>query len=319
MKKSFLSLFLMSLFAGIILTQMSRVNAQASSNPASVRCGDVLVTEMSPGVPYQDTVLAVQAGTKVNLTITPLGSSFNPFVFLVDSGGGEMLRLNAGAAGEAEELIDLQLSSSNATIRVFGTWHLYTGRLPNYNFTSFMREIEFDIRNNTTNNRLYYLESTGLFFGAYEISVQCVPPPGTTPTAPVATPTLAPPTYGFPGAPPQDFAVGVTLPLQPEIANPGTISAGFPGIFGYTFEAGAGSTVDLSFARQSGNLSLGLAVVGADNTVVFQTSLIGATSLNATFPIPDAQTYTIGVYLINISPPASPQNTGFTIQAVVNQ
>lgn len=316
MKKSFFALFLM---IGFLLVQLSAATAQTTPPPASVRCGDVLVTEMSPGVPYQDTVLAVQAGTKINLTITPLGSSFNPFIFLVDAGGGEMLRLNSSAAGEAEEIINYQLSSSNATIRVFGAPAEHKGTISNYTFTDFMYRIDRDINEKQTYHRINYLNSIGLFFGAYEISVQCVPPPGATPVAPVATPTLAPPTYGFPGAPPQDFAVGVTLPLQPGIANPGTISAGFPGIFGYTFEASAGNTVDLSFTRQSGNLSLGLAVVGADSTVVFQTSLIGATSLSATFPIPASQTYTIGVYIINIAAPASPQNTGFTIQAAVNQ
>ncbi len=201
----------------------------------------------------------------------------------------------------------------------------YTGRMITHQNGVNSKLFPNPILIKNTGQHILTIESLGAFGGLYTLYIDCTLSDGTIMKAGEERPTEAPVPmlgsveFGFPGAPPQDFSVGVTLPLQAGVANPGTISEGFQGIFGYTFEASAGNTVDLSFVRQSGNLSLGLAVVGADNTVVYQTSLIGATSMSASFPIPISQTYTIGAYLINLSAPASPENTGFTIQASINQ
>jgi hypothetical protein len=160
--------------------------------------------------------------------------------------------------------------------------------------------------------------------GAFNIVLECIGPDG-RPIIPV-DPTPAPePTaisqpsfdFGVPALPAQDFSVGVTLPLQPGVANMGSISPGFQGIFGYTFPASAGDTVSLTFNREQGNLSLGLAVIAEDNTIAFQSTLAGASNLTVSFPVAVAGTYTIGVYVTNIAAPAAPENTTFTIQASI--
>ncbi|MBL8154125.1 MAG: PPC domain-containing protein [Anaerolineae bacterium] len=181
----------------------------------------------------------------------------------------------------------------------------------------------------------YYDFSTGEYYvsdpdtarggiGAFNIVLECIGPDG-RPITPV-DPTPAPePTaisqpsfdFGVPALPAQDFSVGVTLPLQLDVANMGSISPGFQGIFGYTFTASAGDMVTLTFNREQGNLSLGLAVIAEDNTIAFQSTLAGASNLTVSFPVAVAGNYTIGVYVTNIAAPIAPENTTFTIQATI--
>lgn len=270
---------------GALLVLILRSSGAFAQSEIPIECGDVYPGELVDQQPqrYQ---LQLIPGTVISLRVEPIGSGFNPHLLLKDKIGNIITTQNANIEGEMEEITDYVVATTNPTLVISGdrSGSRYTGR-----------------------------QDSNTSLGAYTIYLDCVGVP-----TPLPIPTQSSSGFGPPPLPPQDFAVGVTLPLQAGIANPGTISAGFQGIFGYTFEASAGNTVDLSFVRQSGNLSLGLAVVGADNTTVFQTSLIGTTSLNATFPIPVSQTYTIGVYVINIGAPASPENTGFTIQAAVD-
>lgn len=104
------------------------------------------------------------------------------------------------------------------------------------------------------------------------------------------------PEFGFPGLAPVDFSNGVTVPLQAEAPNSGSISPDFEGIFGYAFSGSAGETVTLDFERQSGNLNLGLVVLSADNQVAFQASLLNSNSLTTEFALPEDGDYTIGVF-----------------------
>lgn len=148
--------------------------------------------------------------------------------------------------------------------------------------------------------------------GVYTLSVSCVKndeviEAGTNISLPM-------PDFGFASITPQDFSEGVTIPLQFGLANPGSLSSGFKGIFGYSFSGTEGDIFDLAFERLDGNLNLGLGIISADNTPVFQTSLISTSSLTVDFTLPTTDEYTIGIYVLELAPPDSPESTNFTIQ-----
>lgn len=89
-------------------------------------------------------------------------------------------------------------------------------------------------------------------------------------------------------------------------------------ILGYTLDAAAADTLDLTFTRLSGNLNLGLAVMSPENQIVFQASLVTSQTLNSRFTLPSAGAYTIGVFRIDLLPPAAPEATAFQVQATLN-
>jgi hypothetical protein len=51
--------------------------------------------------------------------------------------------------------------------------------------------------------------------------------------------------------------------------------------------------------------------------VVFQASLVTSSDLTTTIPLPAAGQYTIGVFRVDLLPPAGPQPTAFQVGAAV--
>jgi hypothetical protein len=164
--------------------------------------------------------------------------------------------------------------------------------------------------------------------GVYEAFFGCtlrngtVIAPGDVVT-PDQSPTVAPSVasfsgFGFPGLAPVDFTQGVTIPFTPGTPNTGSISDGFVGIFGFTFSGNTGDVFDLSFERLSGNLNLGLAVLSEQNEIAFQASLVTSSSLSTRFTLPSTGGYTIGVFRIELLPPAAPEATTFQITGAIN-
>ena len=59
-------------------------------------------------------------------------------------------------------------------------------------------------------------------------------------------------------------------------------------------------------------------VLSANNEVVFQASLVTSESLSTRLTLPSAGQYTIGVFRIDLLPPASPEATAFQITGTLN-
>ncbi|MCB9453211.1 MAG: hypothetical protein H6672_17400 [Anaerolineaceae bacterium] len=169
--------------------------------------------------------------------------------------------------------------------------------------------------------------------GSYTLNIGCILRdgtivlPGDTPpinnTAAVGSNTAitAPPAFsgvGFPGLAAVDFSNVAKIPMIANAPMSGAVTATGGEILGFTFDANAGNTVDLSFTRLSGNLNLGMVVLSAENQVVFQASLVTSQSLNTRFTLPSGGQYTIGVFRIDLLPPALAEATAYTIQASVN-
>lgn len=174
--------------------------------------------------------------------------------------------------------------------------------------------------------------------GVYTLQIECLDENGrpvtAAPTAAPAAPTTAPasptaapgapaaPTaapafsgVGFPGLPPVDFSEVAKVPLRSARPVNGAITPRGGEILGYTLEARANSTLELSFTREAGNLNLGLVVLSADNKVYFQTSLVTSSALTTTLTLPAAGSYTVGVFRIGLVEPSRPEATAFELLA----
>jgi hypothetical protein len=172
--------------------------------------------------------------------------------------------------------------------------------------------------------------------GVYTLQIECIdengrpitpaPTPAPTAAAPAPTavapaPTVVAPTapafsgVGFPGLPPVDFSEVAAVPLRSGRAVNGAITPRGGEILGYTLEARANATLELSFTREAGNLNLGLVVLSADNKVYFQSSLVTSSALTTTLTLPTAGAYTIGVFRVGLVEPARPQATAFELAA----
>ncbi|MEZ4670318.1 MAG: hypothetical protein R3E39_20620 [Anaerolineae bacterium] len=129
---------------------------------------------------------------------------------------------------------------------------------------------------------------------------------------------LPPNFIGFPGLAPVDFSAVAKIPMIANVPMTGAVAADGNIILGYTLDAAANDTLALSFTRLSGNLNLGLVVLSADNKIVFQASLVTSSELTTKFTLPSVGQYTIGVFRIDLLPPAAPEPTAFQLQATLN-
>lgn len=154
--------------------------------------------------------------------------------------------------------------------------------------------------------------------GAYKLLISCVLRDGTEikpgSAAPVPTPQSGSPDFGFPGLAPVDFSNVAKIPMIAGTPMTGAVTATGGEILGYQFDGKANATLDLSFTRLSGNLNLGLVLLSADNKVVYQASLVTSSAMSTTLTLPSDGKYTVGVFRIDLLPPAAPEPTAFQVQ-----
>ncbi len=137
--------------------------------------------------------------------------------------------------------------------------------------------------------------------------------PASTPLSTIPTSASDFSGVGFPGLAPIDFTDAVTVPLILDEAITGIMPLNNQ-ILGFTLDAAAGDTLDLSYTRVSGNMNLGLVVLSAENEVFFQASLVTSASLATQFILPAAGQYTIGVFRISLVEPAAVEPTVFQLK-----
>jgi hypothetical protein len=124
--------------------------------------------------------------------------------------------------------------------------------------------------------------------------------------------------YGFAGLPAVDFSSIAQIPLVIGSPMSGAITPTGSEIFGFTFDGSENQRVTLDFTRISGNVNLGLALLYGDNTIVYQASLITSESMSTNLTLPFSGGYTIGVFRIDLLPPATPQASAFQVQVIQN-
>jgi hypothetical protein len=280
----------------ILAVGVSTVGAQSET---PVECNESFTVETSTTSPEVRLELRVSAGTPLDIIVTPVAPSLNVMFIIYDSGYQPIQQVKENPrAGAVEAVRDFIAPSSNPRLKIFGV----------------SQERTFFINDAWSTN---HAEA----YGAFRIEFSCTLPNDTMTdqsTHPPQPVQLPPNFVGFPGLAPVDFANAARLPLPAGIAMAGAVTPNGGEILGYTLDAAAGDTLDLTFTRLSGNLNLGLAVMSPENQIVFQASLVTSQTLNTRFTLPSTGTYTIGVFRIDLLPPAAPEATAFQLQAALN-
>ncbi len=280
----------------LAIFSLSFTTVTTAQSTASLECGQVLESELTAKVDRQSFTINIAAGTKLSIRVEPIGASLNPAFNVTDSAFNEIIGVNTNVEGLSEEVKDFIVSSSNPIV--------WVGGAP---------------KNRTGNWLAHFQTWTSQTLGAYTISIDCtLRDPNTNGGN---NPAPIPPPFsgnGFPGLPAVDFANSITNKLTLGQVAESTIPPAVEIVLGYTFEAAANNNLALSFTRVSGNLNLGLVVLSADNKVVFQASLVTSSELTTKFTLPSDGTYTIGIFRIDLLPPASPEATAFQLTATLN-
>jgi hypothetical protein len=288
---------------GLLLSALS-LNTARAQTATPVECGTTVQGEFTKNNEQQDYTINVKPGYQVNVNGRAVGDTliFRMALF--------------GPTG------------------VFITNHIKMSQNPLFKSGILSARGTHTI---TTYNTDYYNGKDG-GVGVYTLKIDCIDENGkpVTPAAPAATtapattaapagtPAAAPPAttatpafsgVGFPGLPPVDFSDVALVPLKLDKPINGAVGPRNSEILGYTFDAKANNTLDLSFKRESGNLNLGLVVLSADNKVYFQTSFVTSSALSTTLTLPTAGKYTIGIFRISLVEPKQPAATAFELQA----
>jgi hypothetical protein len=300
------------LISFVLLVFISSVVAQGTIQS---QCGDIIESEFTATFQEHEYKLDLAPGDVLNLSVDTVGDVLKANIVLLAPDGAFL-----GAGG-----------------RFYSSMPSYFLPISDPTFTSPVLSSRGNYTIIAWNGRVYYdgdranFESGGV--GIYTLYIGCtlrdgtVIAPGDVPsTAPAggtsgdATTVITAPFtgIGFPGLPPVDFANGITLPFSFDAPNSGGINPGFDAVFGFTLDANPGDKLDLTFTRLSGNMNLGLAVLSADNKIVYQASLVNTERMNALFTLPTGGTYTIGVFKIDLIPVDAPENTAFQLTGVLN-
>jgi len=298
MKRSF---GLGTLFVLVLMTQLWHVTAQTA-----LQCGDIIQDEFSQNDEARQFQIDLEPGDMLSLSAQAFGGSLKFGIIIQDSVGNVIAR--SKDASNTPALKSDVLGSS-------GTYFLslFNGEYTNASL----------LGNGGESGANFYINGSGI--GAFTFNIGCtrsdgkVIKPGDTPVvAESETPSLSPisvPTFGFPGLPPVDFANAFEFPLTLGTASVGKIPTVGDAILGFQFAANEGDKLDLSFKRTAGNLNLGLVVLSPDNKVAYMAALVTSDTMSTTFTLPSSGDYTIGIFRIDLVPPASPEATGFEILA----
>ncbi len=300
----FVHVFIASAF---VLLGVRSVQAQA---PTRVECGTVIDGQFTDNMQFQDYSIDMNPGDKLQVSGSPLGDNLSFSIALFDPTG---VRINISDNGGLSK----SPSFESGILSAPGTYVISPA---NAQYTVV----------NTLDYRTFY-NSTGRWggIGVYTLYIGCTLSDGTVITpgektpeqaqiSLTAAPTMDPNFVGFPGLDPVSFANAFKLPLTLGTSTPGQIPPTGDALLGLTFDGNAGDTFALDFAKQSGNLNLGIVILSANNEVVFQASLVTSDSLSTRMMLPTTGQYTIGVFRIDLLPPANPEATAFQITGTLN-
>jgi hypothetical protein len=268
-----------------------RVYAQAEQ---TVECGDIVESEFTNENQEHKYALKMAPRESFNASLEPVGDYLFTSMFLYGPTGMELARSDNNGYSHTKAP-----SASSGNLSATGLYKIH-------------------------------VKNKGI--GLYTLYVGCVtvngevkpgdipqptptPAPLPTPTPRSAIPDSAPQFagIGFPGLAPVDFSSVAEIPLLLDTVMTGVIPTSNE-ILGFTLDAAAGDTLDLSYTRVSGNMNLGLVVLSASNEVFFQASLVTSEALSTRFTLPVAGQYTIGVFRISLVEPDEVEPTVFQLK-----
>ncbi len=295
------------LFAISMMGIVGPVSAQEQGPTTTVQCGDIIESEFTQDNQPQRYIVTMAPGDVINVSAAPLGDTLQ-LVLIVTAPNGDVVGLGGSDVNNDKELA-------------------YVGTSPTTQTGVLSARGEYTI---TAYNARYYGGFDNDYhggIGVYTLYLGCtlrdgaIIEPGDTASSPenegdtVSAPFTG---IGFPGLASKDFNDGITIPFMIDSPNAGAINPGFESVFGFTLDASAGDKLNLTFMRTSGNLNLSMAVLSPDNQIIYQASLVSTEQLSALFSFPVSGQYTIGVWKIDLAPPATPENTAFQLIGTLN-
>jgi hypothetical protein len=272
---------------------------QAQNTPVPVECGNILEAEVPTDYVLSNTApnahyytLRLTPGDKLTVEVKPIGSAPNFFFRLHDPANTLIFDTGWGnVPGGAERLENYEVGAT-------GIYTIGIGSQPPGAYTL---SIGCIFRNGTVINPGDIISTS----------------PGAD-NGPIVEVTRAFSGVGFPGLAPIDMASVARIPMIPATPITGAVSATGGEILAYTFDADAGSKYTFEFSRLSGNLNLGLVVLSPDNTVAFQASLVVSETVATRLMLPSDGQYLIGVFRIDVNPPATAEPTAFQLQVTAS-
>ena len=326
-----LALFIILSFVAPIATTPIAYSQTEPATETEVKCGDIVPGELINNAEEHMYLLAMQPREGFDVSLEPAGDDLKTVVAIYGPSG---LRIKISgdqfdAGYSAGYPYGWSQSVSQTPKLVSGTLSatgFYKIRITNTAVTVMGHQ-------DMVNDKLVPDNRWLGGVGAYTLSIGCtkadgsriepgaIPQPTPTP-APLPTPTprsalpAGAPAFsgvGFPGLAPVDFSTVAKIPLPPDTVMTGVVPTGNE-ILGFTLDAAAGDTLDLSYTRVSGNMNLGLVVLSEKNEVFFQASLVTSSSLFTRFTLPAAGQYTIGVFRISLVEPEAVEPTVFQLK-----
>jgi hypothetical protein len=300
------------IFSLLIFTLPALAQEEVQRNaPMPVECGTIVPREFFHNAEEQAFAINVDAGTILDVSVVPLGQ-LNTFIIITGPTNLGVAVSNAQMTPNEVRVVTLEPQPRITTSKL-GSTGTYTIRVVNTKFVHARAYVFAEDR--------YDMGYHPGGIGAYSLYIGCTLPDGRiikpgNPTPPVLpSDDVEPPAFGFPGLDPVDFAGAEPLPLE---IGSGRINSNSNEVEAFYFEADAGDILQLDLQRRAGNLNLGLVVLSAENQVVSYGGLITGDTFSTRITLPSTGQYTIGVFRVELLPPADPQATAFQITGTLN-
>jgi hypothetical protein len=285
--------------------------------PVTAECGGIIEGEFSTNAEEHNYTIQLSAGDTLDLSIEPLGGQLSTILFV--SGPTNLgVVISMGSTNDPARYQYPELMAAPAVnTGQLSASGIYTIRITNFVFR-FYRFAQDSYQD--------FLEAGGV--GVYTLYVGCTLRDGTV-IAPgdvlvtdssgeteitnedsgtAAQSNLTPIT--FPGA--------ANIPLSSGVTAPGVMSPEGVPTYTYTFSAVAGDIFSLQVDRTSGNLNLGIVLLSPAGEIVFYGGLLINNSLPVAFNLPADGQYTIGIFRVDLIPPAAPEATTFQVLGTLN-
>lgn len=286
----------------------------------SVQCGDIIESEFIEEEEVQEYRIELSAGDTLEISGTVLGNQLEIGFFiagptnqLISSSDEDINETGAGyLSGEAQPEASSGILSASGEYSIYAlNYEIWYDRFINFNRQSW--------------------DENGP--GLYTLFVGCtlrdgtVIEPGMLPNDEVADGTTTSNTTaqsvtfsgtGFPGLSPVEFSNVASIPIPMGTPMSGAITPTGGEIIGYILDGATGDNLRVDVGRLSGNLNIGVVVLYNQNQVIYQASMNTAQNMSVDLVLPESATYTVGIFRLDLLPPANPEATAFQITAAIN-
>jgi hypothetical protein len=304
---------------GLVLLLVGQLAAAQNTvqrgSPVPAQCGNIIEGSFSANFEEHPYKVEMRSGEILDVSVVPFGNQLTTGIFI--TGPTNIGIIYSDGRGDSNNVhwinVELEPKANTGALSASGE---YTIRLVNFSqgLSSVYTFAEDAYKRGGH-------ASGGV--GDYLLYIGCTLRDGTVinpgDVLPVPEPTSpAPPSPAGSELAPTSLPGAASIPLTSGSPFTSTISA--EGIPPYTFTLSAlsGDTLALQVDRTSGNLNLGVVVLSPASEVLFYGGLIASNTVSASLTLPTDGQYIIGVFRVDLVPPATPEATTFQVLGTVN-